>query len=289
MCLVPGAPVTVRLVKAPRPDRSYPASVLADDGVHVVIRAPWAGPVRDFGFVRFVPGDVLVEHYWRDRWYAVKEVRDAAGALRGWYCDVTRPTRVHDGVLEVRDLELDLWVPADRSRVVRLDEDEFLASGLPERIRRRQNRPAARWTSWSSWPTPASPGSPRAHRRRSRRGTGPARPGVRPPGGCPARSSGGHPGPVGVRVEGKGPVRTVVLSRPERRNAVDGATARALADAFRAFDADDEAAVAVLWGEGGTFCSGADLKAFATPSGNRVEPDGRRADGPHPDARSASR
>jgi hypothetical protein len=131
--LVPGAPVTVRLVKAPRPDRSYPASVLADDGVHVVIRAPWAGPVRDFGFVRFVPGDVLVEHYWRDRWYAVKEVRDAAGALRGWYCDVTRPTRVHDGVLEVRDLELDLWVPADRSRVVRLDEDEFLASGLPER------------------------------------------------------------------------------------------------------------------------------------------------------------
>jgi Enoyl-CoA hydratase/carnithine racemase len=78
-------------------------------------------------------------------------------------------------------------------------------------------------------------------------------------------------------VEGKGPVRTVVLSRPERRNAVDGATARALADAFRAFDGDDEAAVAVLWGEGGTFCSGADLKVFTTPSGNRIEPDG---DGP---------
>ena len=47
--------------------------------------------VRDFGFVRFEPGDVFTEYYWRDRWYAVKEVRDAAGVLKGWYCDVTRP------------------------------------------------------------------------------------------------------------------------------------------------------------------------------------------------------
>ncbi|MGI5212346.1 crotonase/enoyl-CoA hydratase family protein [Plantactinospora sp. CA-290183] len=82
---------------------------------------------------------------------------------------------------------------------------------------------------------------------------------------------------MGVRVETSGPVQTVVLSRPEARNAVDGPTARALADAFRAFDADPQASVAVLWGEGGTFCSGADLKAIGTPSGNRVEPEG---DGP---------
>ncbi len=78
-------------------------------------------------------------------------------------------------------------------------------------------------------------------------------------------------------MESNGPVRTVILSRPETRNAVDGATARALTDAFRAFDADPAASVAVLWGSGGTFCSGADLKAIGTPSGNRVEPDG---DGP---------
>lgn len=129
-----GSPVTVRLVKAPRPDKSYPATVVADDGVHVVVRAPWADPqVRDLGFVRFAPGDVFVEHYWRDRWYAVKEVRDAAGGLKGWYCDVTRPTVVRDGTLEVADLDLDLWVSADLSRVERLDEDEFLASGLVER------------------------------------------------------------------------------------------------------------------------------------------------------------
>ncbi len=80
-----------------------------------------------------------------------------------------------------------------------------------------------------------------------------------------------------VRVERDGPVTTVLLSRPERRNAVDGKTARALAGAFRAFDADDDAAVAVLHGEGGVFCAGADLQAVGTDSGNRVAADG---DGP---------
>src|SRR5918912_4370289 len=66
-----------------------------------------------------------------------------------------------------------------------------------------------------------------------------------------------------IRVEREGPVTTVVLDRPEVRNAVDREHAQALADAFRAFDADDEQAVAVLWGAGGTFCAGADLKALA--------------------------
>jgi len=82
---------------------------------------------------------------------------------------------------------------------------------------------------------------------------------------------------MAVRVERAGAVTTVVLDRPERRNAVDGATAQALADAFRAFDADDAARVAVLWGAGGTFCAGADLKSIATATGNRLTPDG---DGP---------
>ena len=69
---------------------------------------------------------------------------------------------------------------------------------------------------------------------------------------------------MSVRIERNGPVTTVVLNRPEARNAVDRPTAEALADAFRAFDADPDAAVAVLWGEGGTFCAGADLKAIGT-------------------------
>jgi enoyl-CoA hydratase len=80
-----------------------------------------------------------------------------------------------------------------------------------------------------------------------------------------------------VRIERDGPVTAILLSRPERRNAVDGATAAALADAFREFDADEDAAVAVLHGEGGVFCAGADLKVAGTPDGNRVARDG---DGP---------
>jgi enoyl-CoA hydratase len=77
---------------------------------------------------------------------------------------------------------------------------------------------------------------------------------------------------MSVRIDKSGPVWTVVLSRPERRNAVDGPTAAALADAFRAFDGDAEARVAVLFGEGGTFCAGADLKAISEGRGNQVRP-----------------
>lgn len=75
----------------------------------------------------------------------------------------------------------------------------------------------------------------------------------------------------------EGPVRIIGIDRPDRRNAVDRATADALADAFRRFDADDSVSVAVLHGEGGTFCAGADLKAISDGDPNRVAPDG---DGP---------
>ena len=82
---------------------------------------------------------------------------------------------------------------------------------------------------------------------------------------------------MSVRAERSGLVTTVILDRPAARNAIDGPTAAALASAFRDFDADGSAHVAVLWGAGGTFCSGADLKAVGGPDGNRTAPDG---DGP---------
>jgi enoyl-CoA hydratase len=82
---------------------------------------------------------------------------------------------------------------------------------------------------------------------------------------------------VSVRVEKAGPVTTVILDRPEVKNAVDREAAEALADVFRAFDEDPEARVGVLYGDHGTFCAGADLKAIASGNGNRVAPDG---DGP---------
>ena len=66
-----------------------------------------------------------------------------------------------------------------------------------------------------------------------------------------------------VRVERSGRLLTVVLSRAEVRNAIDPDHAEALYEAFVAFDADETADVAVLWGEGGAFCAGADLKSLA--------------------------
>jgi enoyl-CoA hydratase len=82
---------------------------------------------------------------------------------------------------------------------------------------------------------------------------------------------------VSVRVEKSGPITTVVLDRPEVRNAVDRHTAAELAEAFRVFESDAAARVAVLCGASGTFCAGADLKARAEGRGLRLEPDG---DGP---------
>lgn len=123
----------VVLVKAGRTKIRYTAELLFDDGTRLAVRAPWAGDgVRDFGFVRFERGDVFTEYYWRDRWYAVKEVRDGAGELKGWYCDITRPATLSGAELVVEDLDLDLWISADGTDVRRLDEDEFEESGLAE-------------------------------------------------------------------------------------------------------------------------------------------------------------
>ncbi|OLZ72657.1 DUF402 domain-containing protein [Streptomyces sp. IMTB 2501] len=123
----------VVLVKAGRTKIRYPAELLGDDGTRIAVRAPWAGAgARDFGFVRFEPGDVFTEYYWRDRWYAVKEVRAADGTVKGWYCDITRPAVRTGAELTVEDLDLDLWRSADGTDVRRLDEDEFAESGLAE-------------------------------------------------------------------------------------------------------------------------------------------------------------
>jgi enoyl-CoA hydratase len=80
-----------------------------------------------------------------------------------------------------------------------------------------------------------------------------------------------------VRVERDGPVTVVVIARPEVKNAIDGDTSRLLAAAFKSFDADEAASVAVLFGEGGAFCAGADLKALASGTGPTLEASG---DGP---------
>lgn len=85
---------------------------------------------------------------------------------------------------------------------------------------------------------------------------------------------------MSVNVVRNGPVTTVILDRPHARNAVDGPTALALFAAFEEFDRDDSAAVAVLWGDNGTFCAGADLKAIGTPDSNPTHKAGPAPMGP---------
>jgi len=86
--------------------------------------------------------------------------------------------------------------------------------------------------------------------------------------------------PPAVRVDRAGPVTTVILDRPQVRNAVDAPTAALLAEAFADFEADPDAAVAVLAGANGTFCAGADLKAMGGPQQNRLDPGGPGPMGP---------
>jgi enoyl-CoA hydratase len=81
--------------------------------------------------------------------------------------------------------------------------------------------------------------------------------------------------PINIEIEY--PVYTVIINNPEVKNAVDRETAMQLANAFRAFERDDKALVAVLWGANGTFCSGANLRSIAKGEGNKIEKDG---DGP---------
>ena len=77
-----------------------------------------------------------------------------------------------------------------------------------------------------------------------------------------------------ILVEPTGPVTTIVINRPQARNALDNEAAHALAAAFQSFEADDDAKVAVLTGAGGAFCAGADLKGVSEGRGNPVHRDG---------------
>ncbi|HJV42604.1 crotonase/enoyl-CoA hydratase family protein [Caulobacter sp.] len=83
---------------------------------------------------------------------------------------------------------------------------------------------------------------------------------------------------AGVRIEVDGDITTIILCRPERRNAVDGPMAQALRAAFQAFEADESQHVAVLFGEGGAFCAGADLSALEDPTrAHELDPSGAGA------------
>ena len=125
--------VTVELVHDGRVKLQYPMVVESDDGEHIVVEGPYSEPEpRDLGYICLEPGDRFREHYWRNRWYSIKEIRDLHGARKGWYCDVARPAQVSSTMIRSVDLDLDVWASADGSAIFALDEDEFVESGIEQ-------------------------------------------------------------------------------------------------------------------------------------------------------------
>ncbi len=109
---------------------SFEADLLAETETYRRIRAPWLRGRLDLGYVVFEPGDVFIEHYYTDRWYAIFELHAGDGALKGWYCNISYPARFTPDAIYSDDLDLDLFVPPDRARPLRLDIEEFEARGV---------------------------------------------------------------------------------------------------------------------------------------------------------------
>lgn len=118
-----------------KPTLSYTGRLVTRTTSEVVLEAPYTFGRRELGYVTLENGDRFVEHFYTDRWYNVFVIYDGqTGALKGWYCNITRPAELAqeaDGGLAVRavDLALDYFVqPSGREFV--LDEDAFAALRL---------------------------------------------------------------------------------------------------------------------------------------------------------------
>ena len=103
----------------------YPGKILVQDAGSVLIEAFFSKGDMDYYGIVFARGDRFLERYFSNRWYNIYELHDKDdGALKGWYCNVTRPAVISDGLITFEDLALDLLVYPDGSQLV-LDQDEF--------------------------------------------------------------------------------------------------------------------------------------------------------------------
>jgi predicted RNA-binding protein associated with RNAse of E/G family len=142
MASLSGLPVTVhKLYSTDGREITWSGPVVAHDAEHLVLEATWTRGPLDLGLLVFEPGDLFRETYYFDRWWNVYEIHGGTGALRGWYCNISRPARLIGSDLYYEDLALDILIAADgRARVD--DEDEFAALQLdvhdPEAYREAQ-------------------------------------------------------------------------------------------------------------------------------------------------------
>lgn len=129
-------PFTVKLLKPGKgAEITYQGFEMLREPSHVLIHARWDRDALDLGYTTFQTGDHFYEHYYTDKWFNIFELRSERGELKGWYCNVTRPARVENSTIYSEDLELDLFVSADRADMLTLDEEEFEARAFSPEIR----------------------------------------------------------------------------------------------------------------------------------------------------------
>jgi predicted RNA-binding protein associated with RNAse of E/G family len=120
--------ITVQLLKPGKGTIiTYHGELLLSEPGHILIHARWERPALDLGYAVFETGDHFYEHYYTERWFNIFEIHNESGALKGWYCNITRPAQVVGDTISSEDLELDLFVPPDRQNILQLDIDEFVA------------------------------------------------------------------------------------------------------------------------------------------------------------------
>lgn len=109
----------------------YDGTVIDRGAAWVCLEARFNRDDHDAGYLVYRRGDLFTEWFYSDRWYNVFRIQDGVtGALKGWYCNVTRPAQIGPDVVAADDLALDVFVHPDGQTLL-LDEDEFAALGLP--------------------------------------------------------------------------------------------------------------------------------------------------------------
>lgn len=104
--------------------RSWKCELVEDRGSVMVFVGKFDADVHHSDLGHIKKGTVSYEYYWRDRWYSIFRFHEPSGSLRNYYCNINMPPRFEDGVLDYVDLDIDVVVWPDLSRVV-LDRDEF--------------------------------------------------------------------------------------------------------------------------------------------------------------------
>ena len=109
---------------------SYEGTIVERGETWVCLRAVFGRADHNAGYVTFRHGDIMTEWFYSDRWYNIFRMQDVdTGALKGWYCNVTRPATLTEDTVSADDLALDLFVSPDGAALL-LDEDEFAALDL---------------------------------------------------------------------------------------------------------------------------------------------------------------